>query len=173
MILQQSDITAARKHFADLIRQGFAARHIISGNLNILADPAHGRQEVKIRRLADNGKSHESRRMCMEHRIQIRPHFVDREMERQLGRRFVRAFHCSVRMDADNVLSGERTLVNAARSNPDVTAGILDRQVAAGHGGHALVVDTLHKHDELVSRMDVLDIHVEPPEIILTIYFIV
>jgi hypothetical protein len=75
-------------------------------------------------------------------------------------------------MDTDNVLPRERTFVDTARGNPDVAVGILNGKVAAGHSGHALVVDTLHEHDKLISRMDILDIHVEPPEIILIIYFI-
>ena len=109
----------------------------------------------------------------MKHSIQIRPHSVNREMERQFGRRFVRAIHCAVGVDTNNVLSGESSLVDTARCNPDVAVRIPDGKVATGHGGHPFVIDTLHKHYKLVSRMDILDIHGKPPEIDLTIYFIV
>ena len=116
--------------------------------------------------------------MGMQNRVEVRAHFVDGEMERQLGRGLVGAFHRPVRVDtdnvlpgeralvntargdpADNVLPGERALVNTARGDPDVAVGIFDGKIAAGHGGHTLVINTLHKHNQLVCRMDILDVH--------------
>ena len=97
--------------------------------------------------------------MGMQNRVEVRAHFVYGEMERQLGGGLVGAFHRPVRVDTDNVLPGERALVNTARGDPDVAVGIFDGKIAAGHGGHTLVINTLHKHNQLVCRMDILDVH--------------
>ena len=52
-------------------------------------------------------------------------------MERQLGRRFVRALAGAVRADADDVPPGQRALVDPGRGDPDVALRVADRQIAA------------------------------------------
>ena len=85
-ILHLRDVCAAAgKDFTYLIGKCFAARYIVGSDLHILANRTYSGKQIKIRRFADNGEGHKGRRMRMEHRIQIRPHSVDREMERQFG----------------------------------------------------------------------------------------
>ena len=69
------------------------------------------------------------------------------------------SFADSVRTDTDDVFSAECTFVNAGRSNPNVPFRIADRQIAAGHSGKPLVVDSLHEHDQLICGVNVLNIH--------------
>ena len=95
----------------------------------------------------------------MQHRLQIRAHMVHRSMERQLRRWLVLAYDRAIRLDADNVRTGKRTLVNTGRGDPDIPLFILNGQVTARCGGQALVINALHKHDQLVSRVNVLNIH--------------
>ena len=67
----------------------------------------------------------------------------------------------SVRTDTDDVFSAECTFVNAGRSDPNVPLRIADRQISAGHGRKSFVIYPLHKHDDLVCWMDILNIHIE------------
>ena len=97
----------------------------------------------------------------MKDRVQIGTHLIDGQMEGKLAGRFMDALAGPVGTDADNILAGERSLVDSGRSDPDVSFRIPDGKIAAGHGSHALVVDTLHEHDKLVSRMNVLNIHTD------------
>ena len=73
----------------------------------------------------------------------------------------MRSFTGSVRTDTDNIFSAECAFVNAGGSDPDVPLCITDRQIPAGHGRKPFVVDPLHKHDDLICRMDILNIHNE------------
>ena len=97
----------------------------------------------------------------MEDGIEIRPHSVNREMKRQLTGWLMRAFTGSVRADADDVFSGKRAFIDPGRRDPYISVGVPDGKISAGHGRHALVVNTLHEHDKLVSRMNVLNIHTD------------
>ena len=44
-------------------------------------------------------------------------------------------------------------LVDAAGGDPDIAVVVQYGQVAAGCCGHAISIDTLHNHDQLVRRM--------------------
>ena len=66
----------------------------------------------------------------------------------------MRSFTDSVRTDTDNIFSAECAFVNAGGSDPDVPFCITDRQIPAGHGRKPFVVDPLHKHDDLICRME-------------------
>ena len=158
MVFQQRRVAALRKDLADLRAERLAAGNGVFRDLYLLADMAHRRDQIEIRQLAHDGERHERGRMRMQNGVQIRPHAVDRFVERKLGRGLVRPLAAAVRVDADDVLAGERPLVDAGGGDPDVALGVADGKVAAGHGGQALVIDALHEHDELVGRMDILNV---------------
>lgn len=158
VVFQQCRVAALRKDLADLRAKRLAAGNGVFCNLHLFADMAHGRDQIEIRQLADDGERHKRGRVRMQHGIQVRAHAVDRFVERQLGRGLVRTFAASVRVDADDVLAGERPFVDAGRGDPDVALCVADRKIAAGHGGQALVIDALHEHDKLVGRMDILNV---------------
>ena len=75
----------------------------------------------------------------------------------------MRAYGGAVGLYADNIVAGQGALVHTGRGDPDISLVVHNGQVAAGGGGHALVVDTLHKHNQLVSRMNIINVHNRPP----------
>ena len=158
VVFQQRRIAALRKDLADLHTQRLAAGNGVGRDLHLLTDMAHGRDQIKIGQLADDGECHERGRVRVQHGVQIRAHTVDRFVERQLGRGLVRPLAASVRADADDILAGQRPLVDPGRGDPDVFLGVADGKIAAGHGGQALVIDALHEHDKLVGGMDILNV---------------
>lgn len=117
--------------------------------------------QVKVWELADNGKRYKRRRVRVQNRIQIRAQMINRSMERQFRRWLMLSFADSVRTDTDDVFSAECTFVNAGRSDLNVPLRIADRQIFAGHGRKSFVIYPLHKHDDLVCWMDILNIHIE------------
>ena len=99
----------------------------------------------------------------MKHRLQIWPHFVNSGVERQLRRGPVGTDAGAVRLDADDVSAVQSALIDTGRSDPDIAVVIHNGQVAAGSGGHTLVVNALHEHNQLIRRMNKVDIHKKPP----------
>src|SRR5699024_4205753 len=76
----------------------------------------------------------------------------------------VGADHIARRGDADDVPPGQRALIDARRGDPDIALRIPDGEVAAGGGGEALVIDPLHKHDDLICRVYVRSNHNATPK---------
>ena len=52
-----------------------------------------------------------------------------------------------------DVRAGKAALVDAGRGDPDVAVFVKNRQVAAGSGGHAVLIDAVHDHHQLVCGM--------------------
>ena len=165
VVFQNGDVAALGEHLADVFAQFLAAGHGVSGHPHVRANAPHGGQKIQIRRLAHDGQGHQRRGMGVKHGLQIGPHAINGLMEGQFGRGPVRAFHRAVGMDADNVPAGQGALVHAGGGNPKVAVVVHDGEVSAGHGGHSLVVNSLHEHDQLICRMDIFD--VQNPSLLL------
>ena len=95
----------------------------------------------------------------MQHSFQIRAHFVHRCVERQLRGRPVHTGHSAVRLHTDDIVAVQCAFVHTGGGNPNIALLVHNGEVAAGGGGHSFVVDPLHKHNQLIRRMDVIDIH--------------
>ena len=65
----------------------------------------------------------------------------------------MRASDRAVSLHADDVLGGQRALVDARRRDPDVAVGVLDRDVAARRSGHSAAVDSADDHIDLLGRV--------------------
>ena len=159
VVLQQHDIAAGSEAFADILAQLVTAGNGINCDPQIVANLPHRGDQVHIRQLAYDREGNQCRGMGMKHCSQIGTHFIDRRMEGQLRRRSMGADAGAVGLDADNVTTVQGALIHTGGGDPDIAVAVLDGQVAAGGGGHTLVVNTLHKHDQLVSRMDIINIH--------------
>jgi hypothetical protein len=101
--------------------------------------------------------------MGVEHSPQVGPHFVNSRVEGILRGRFVGTNDGTIRFHTNDIIAGQSALVDTGRGDPHITVIIHDGKVAAGSGGQTLIVDALHEHNELVSGMNVIDIHKSPP----------
>ena len=63
------------------------------------------------------------------------------------------ALHLAIRVQTDNIFGRQLALIDTGRGDPEITILILDREVAAGEGGHPVIIDALHDDDQLVTRM--------------------
>jgi len=89
----------------------------------------------------------------------IRPHFVYAEVKRQLHRRLVDAGNGAVRAHHYDILPAQGALVYAAGGYPHIAVGVLYGEVAARGGGHAVAVNALHDHHELVGGVHYVKHH--------------
>ena len=65
----------------------------------------------------------------------------------------------TVGTDLDNILATQITLIHTAGADPDRTFGVFDRKITARSRRHIVVIDTVHQHDDLISRMKHFKIH--------------
>ena len=85
VVLQQRNIAALFKYLSDLQAEFLTAWNRIGCKFYIPAYVSYRRDQVKIWELANNGKSHKRRRVCVQNRVQIRAQTINRPMERQFG----------------------------------------------------------------------------------------
>ena len=148
---------------ADVLTQLIAAGHGIHGDLYLGADLPHRGKQIQVGTLADSGEGHQCGGMGVEHSLQVGAHLIDRCVEGILRGRTVRTDTGAIGLHTNDVLTGQSALINAGGSDPDIAVVIQNGEVTAGSGGQTLVIDSLHKHDKLVSGMNVIDIHKKPP----------
>ena len=159
VIFQHGNVAAPGEDLPDLVPQVLAAGDAVDGGLHVGTDFSYRGDQVQIGDPADDGEGHQRRGMGVEHGFQVGAHFVHRSVEGQLGGGLVGTFAGAVGMDADDIPTGQRPLVHAGGSDPNIAIAVHDGQVAAGGSGQALVVNPLHKHDQLICGMDVLHVH--------------
>ena len=97
--------------------------------------------------------------MGVQHGFQIRAHFINRCVEGVLRRRTVNTLAAAVGFYTNNVLPGQCAFVHTCRGDPHISVIVHNGQIAAGGSGHSLVIDPLHEHDQLVCRVNVINIH--------------
>ncbi|MPM65111.1 hypothetical protein SDC9_112003 [bioreactor metagenome] len=65
------------------------------------------------------------------------------------------AVNPAVGRDFHDILGTERAFVDAARGNPDVAFIVLDGKIAAGGGGHAVIIQVAQRRNQNVSGVGV------------------
>ena len=81
--------------------------------------------------------------------------FVNALVKGKFGGGGMTALRGSIGKDMNNILTGKVSLVDAGRRDPDGAVLVVDGEIAARGGGHAVAVDALHGGDELISRVRV------------------
>lgn len=99
----------------------------------------------------------------MENRADVASALVNGGVEGELGRGSVGTDAASVGLDADNIAAGKRALVDSGGGDPDIAFVVEYRQVSAGSRRKAAVIDSLHKHDELVGGVQIFYVHCRGP----------
>lgn len=153
VVFQDNGVEVLFEFLRYLVPQVGAAREAVFGNPDIPAGEFYIGDNVGIGNLTDDGIGHQRGGMGVKNRPQVGANLVYLLVKGVLGRGLVVAADGPVRMDADNILPGQAALVDAAGGDPDVPVVIQYGQVAAGCCGHAISIDTLHNHDQLVRRM--------------------
>ena len=97
--------------------------------------------------------------MGVQHGFHIGTAAIHGLMKRQFYRRLMRPNHLAVRRDAHDVLTAQTPFVNAAGRDPNIAVLVENREIAAGSGRHAVSVDALHHHDELVCGVQQFKFH--------------
>ena len=155
MVFQQNNVAAFTEALTDVFAQLVTAGNGIGSDLNLRAHLPHSGHQVQIGTLTNDGKRDQCGWMGVKDRSQIRTHLIDSRMERQLRGRSVRSDHSTVSLDAHNIVAVQGALVHACRSDPNTAVFIHDGQITAGGGGHALIINTLHKHNKLICGVNV------------------
>ena len=140
------------------IDEALTARNIVRREADLAADTLGLRNDVRIGYLVRDTERYECGRMRVDDGGHFRTHLVNGLVERKFRRRLVRADDRSVRLHADDVFRGQRSLVNTARRDPDVTVLVLDRDVASRSGGQSAPVDATDDDRDLVGRMHQLGV---------------
>ena len=154
VVFQHHGPTPPGEDPGDLLAQVGAAGQAISSHPDLTADQPHVGDEQSVWDLADDGKSDQRRRVGMDHGVDVRPSLVDPLVERELHRRRVGPGHPTVRTHVHDVVAGQRPLVRAARSDPDVAVLLADGEVPARSRRHAIAIDTIHGHDDLTRGVE-------------------
>ena len=90
---------------------------------------------------------------------QVGAQLVDVAVDGELHAGLVQADHRAVGLDLHDVRAGQAALVDAGGGDPDVAVFVANGKVAAGGGGHAVGIDAVHDHHQLVCRVQKLKIH--------------
>ena len=159
VVLHHDRVVALFKLGGDVLAQLLAAGHLILGVGHLATDLAGVGDQRDVRDLAGQAEGHQRRRMGMQYALQIRAAAVNFAVEGQLDGGLVGPDDGAVGLDLTHVGPGEVALVDAGRRDPDVAVVVPDGQVAAGGSGHAVIVDAVHDHDQLVGGMQKLEAH--------------
>jgi hypothetical protein len=171
VVFQQHDITALCEALTDVLTQLIAAGDGIHGDLYLGADLPHRGKQVQVGALTNGREGHQCGGMGVEHGLQVGTHLINRCVEGIFRGRTVGTDTSAIRLNANDVLAGQGTLIDTCGGNPNVTVVVHNGEVTAGCGGQTLVVNALHKHNKLVCGMNVIDIHKKPPIFFLIISY--
>ena len=142
----------------DFLTEALTARNIVRRETDLTANALGLRNDVRIGYLVRDAERYECGRMRVDDGGHFRTHLVDGLVERKFRRRLVRTDDRSVRLHADDVFRGQRSLVDTARRDPDVTVLVFDRDVASRSGSQSAPVDATDDDRDLVGRMHQLGV---------------
>ena len=159
VVFHHDGVIALGELAGEVFAQLFAAGHLVLGHGHLAADLRDAGHKAGVGDLAGEGERHQRRRMGVQYGVEVGAQSVNIAVEGQLDRGLVRADDLAVLCDAHDVIAGEAALVDAGGRDPDVAVGVADGQIAAGGGGHAILIDAVHDHDQLIGGMQKIKSH--------------
>ena len=141
------------------IAECLAAGNIVFGKRDLSANRLTAGDQAGIRAFPHQAERDERGRMRMKNGFRVGTQFVNRAVERQFHARTVFADNLTIRFDHHNIIRPQSAFVNAAGRDPDIAVTVLDGNITAGGGGHAIIIKTLEVGYEQVSRMNIVAGH--------------
>ena len=163
MVFKHNGVAALSKFCGDVVTElGAAGKRIVSDR-DVAGEELRIGNDGVIGNLSEQAECYECRRMRVENSSEIRTLFVDREVEGIFHGGTVDTDDSTIGLDLHDVFAAEVTLVYAGGRDPNGAFGVTDGKVAACGGGHTVIVNTVHDHNDLIGGVKHFKIHFVSP----------
>ena len=159
VIVHHHHVSARLELLGDILAEFHGAGDFVACDAHFSADDFRVGDDPGVRRLAQKTVGDERGRVRVQDAAHVRAGLIDEFMEGKFHRRLVLGEHRSVRLDADDVLPRQRTLVDSAGRDPDVSVPVQNRDISPARRRQTVPIDAVHHHDKLVLWVQQLKFH--------------